>query len=399
MLAKIYCFLRGYVEIIVKSRFIERFINICIRRNIYLWDIHRKNEYETNMKMSMRSFHKIRPIAKKTHSRVRICKKGGMPMIFHKYKKRYFFMWGFIVALCFITVMSQFVWSIEIVGNERVEREKILDALASLGLKKGAYAKGFDARDLKNKALLELDELSWIWVDIKGSRAIVNVNEKTPAPEMIPKNEVCDIVASRDGVIKDITIKEGQSRIEIGQTVMKGQLLISGVIKSERISERYTRSSGDVYARTWYEATNVYPLSRQIRTPTGKKISQNSLCIGNMHIDFFLKNKNLYENYDVIEQRHDLVIFGKYMGISWEERQYQEVEITYEQVSCEYVLSQAEEELKKQIIPDTKENAVLQASEITYIHQDDENIKVTLTQEYCEQIGVEKKIETIFNTP
>lgn len=39
MLTRILCFLRGYVQVIVKSHFIERFINICIRRDIYLWDI------------------------------------------------------------------------------------------------------------------------------------------------------------------------------------------------------------------------------------------------------------------------------------------------------------------------------------------------------------------------
>ena len=68
-----------YVCVLVKSRFIERFINICIGRNIYLWDIRYKNECEANMKMSMSSFHKVRSIAKKTHSSVRIQKKKGLP--------------------------------------------------------------------------------------------------------------------------------------------------------------------------------------------------------------------------------------------------------------------------------------------------------------------------------
>ena len=139
MLVKIFCFLRGYVCVRVKSRFIERFINICIGKNIYLWDIRYKNESEADMKMSIRSFHRVRHIAKKTHSSVRIQAKKGLPIIFHRYKKRYFFMFGFILALCFIFIMSQFIWSIEVVGNENVASEEILQALEELGLKKGRY--------------------------------------------------------------------------------------------------------------------------------------------------------------------------------------------------------------------------------------------------------------------
>ncbi|MBE7026295.1 MAG: sporulation protein YqfD [Ruminococcaceae bacterium] len=398
MLTKIFCFLRGYVCVIVKSRFIERFINICIGKNIYLWDIRYKNECEADMKMSMGSFHKIRPVAKKTHSSVRIQAKKGLPIIFHRYKKRYFFMSGFILAICFVFIMSQFIWSIEVVGNENVASEEILQALEELGFKKGRYNKAFDARDLKNNALLKLDKLSWLWVDIKGSKATVTVNEKKQAPQLVPKNTPCDIVALRSGVIKDMTIKEGQSRVQIGQTVMEGELLISGVVQSERIEPRYTHASGEVVARTWYESSVIYPLSREIRTPTGRQKKHHSLCIGDTEIKFFLSSGNVYENYDTIEKKHDLVIFGYYTGLSWKTLVYDEVDVTYEPLSSEQVMENVKGELESKIIPVSGESALLVASDLRYTPYDDENIKVTLTAEYSEPIGYEKTIEMIFDS-
>ncbi len=398
MLAKIFCFLRGYVCVLVKSRFIERFINICIGRNIYLWDIRYKNECEANMKMSISSFHKVRSIAKKTHSSVRIQSKKGLPMIFHRYKKRYFFMFGFILALCFVFVMSQFIWSIEVVGNENVPSGEILQALEELGFKKGRYNKAFDARDLKNNALLKLDGLSWLWVDIKGSKATVTVNEKKQAPEVIPKNIPCDIVAIRSGVIKDMTIKEGQSRAAIGQTVMEGELLISGIVQSERTEPRYTHASGEVIARTWYESSGIYPLSREVRSPTGRQKKHHILCIGNTEIKFFLSGGNAYGNYDTIEKRYDLVIFGYYTGLSWKSIIYNEVDVTYESLLPEQVIENAKTELEAKIMPVSGEKAALVASDLSYIPYDEENIKVTLTVEYSEPIGYEKTIETIFDS-
>ncbi len=396
MLIKILCFLRGYVEIIVKSRFIERFINICTKRNIYLWDIKHKNASEADMKMSIRAFRKIRPVAKKTHSHVHIKSKHGLPVFLHRYKKRYFFLYGTLVAACFVFVMSQFVWSIEIVGNETVSSEKILAVLEEIGFKKGSYKHGFDARDLKNNALVRLDELSWIWVDIKGSRAIVSVNEKRAAPEMLNSDEACDIVASKPGVIKSIVAKQGQTAAKIGQTVMEGELLISGVVTSERIAPRYLHADGEVYARTWYEASDTYPLHEEIRTPTGNSANKNTLRLFGMDINFFINPASPYESSNTSETSHDWVIFGRYTGISWKSVTYTEVNITYNPITAEQAMELAAPGLEAKILPDVGEGAVFAARDIRYTPVDNENIKITLTMEYTEQIGIKKPIENVW---
>lgn len=168
-------------------------------------------------------------------------------MVLHRYKKRYFFFAGLALAVCFVLVMSQFVWSIEVVGNETVSTAEILQVLDGLGLHKGTFRGSVDARDLKNNALLQLDQLSWLWVDIKGSRATVSVSEKRAAPEILDQSSPCDIVASKAGVIKNFNATAGKSAVEVGQTVLEGQLLISGVVTSDLMPEstpaRYTHAA------------------------------------------------------------------------------------------------------------------------------------------------------------
>ena len=402
MLTRILCFLRGYVQVIVKSHFIERFINICIRRDIYLWDIRRRSASEADMKMSMRSFHKLRPIAKKTRSRVYIERKYGLPMVLHRYKKRYFFVGGLIAAVCFVIVMSQFVWSIEVVGNEVVSTQEILQVLDGLGVHKGAFRGSIDARDLKNNALLELDQLSWIWVDIKGSRAIVSVNEKKAAPQILDKDTPCDIVAAKSGVIKSFNAKAGKSAVEVGQTVMEGELLISGVVTSDLVPEltppRYTHAVGEVYARTWYEQSAQYPLTKEIRTPTGKKTNRHSLLAFGGALPFYWNANSPYETCDTVETTHDLVLFGHYTGLSWKTRTYTEVTLSYEPLTPQQVLELAGPQLEAELVEQAGEGAVVAARDIRYKSVDETNILVTLTMEFTEQIGVQKQIDTILET-
>lgn len=402
MLIRILYFLRGYVQVIVRSHFIERFINICIRRDIYLWDIRRRSASEADMKMSMRSFHKLRPIAKKTHSRVHIKRKYGLPMVLHRYKKRYFFFAGLALAVCFVLVMSQFVWSIEVVGNETVSTAEILQVLDGLGLHKGTFRGSVDARDLKNNALLQLDQLSWLWVDIKGSRATVSVSEKRAAPEILDQSAPCDIVASKAGVIKSFNATAGKSAVEVGQTVLEGQLLISGVVTSDIMPEstpaRYTHAAGEVYARTWYEQSVQRPLTKEIRTPTGRTASKHTLLAYGGALPLHFNADSPYENYDTVETTHDLVLFGFYTGLSWKTRTYTEVTLSYEPLTPEQAMEEAGPELEAAIASQVGEGAVVAASDLRYTPIDESNILVTLTMEYTEQIGMTKPIDTILQT-
>lgn len=402
MLTRILCFLRGYVQVIVKSHFIERFINICIRRDIYLWDIRRRSASEAAMKMSMRSFHKLRPIAKKTRARVTIQRKYGLPMLLHRYKKRYFFFGGLVLAVCFVLVMSQFVWSIEVVGNETVTTQEILQTLDELGFHKGCYRGSIDARDLKNNALLKLEGLSWIWVDIKGSRATVSVNEKKAAPEILDKNTPCDIVATKPGVIKSFNAKAGKSAVEVGQTVMEGELLISGVVTSDLVPEltppRYTHAVGEVFARTWYEQSAERPLTKEIRTPTGKKSTKNSAVLFGGTLPLYFNGTSPYENYDTVETTHDLVLFGTYTGLSWKTRTYTEVTLSYEPLTPEQAMELAKPQLEAELLKQAGEGAAVAASDIRYASIDEATIKITLTMEFTEQIGMQKPIDTILET-
>ena len=72
---KIYNFCKGYVKIRLKSNRIERFLNLSVNRNIYLWDVERTAEDEIIFSVSAKGFKKLREIAYETFSEIKILKK------------------------------------------------------------------------------------------------------------------------------------------------------------------------------------------------------------------------------------------------------------------------------------------------------------------------------------
>ena len=70
-------FLRGYLRVRIWGGSPERFLNLCACRGIYLWDIRRCEEFY-DLYMDLKSFYKLRPIARKTGVKTAILERIGL---------------------------------------------------------------------------------------------------------------------------------------------------------------------------------------------------------------------------------------------------------------------------------------------------------------------------------
>ena len=272
LLLRLWNFLRGYVIILVEGYFIERFINICTHRQLFLWDVKRSSDTSMTLKISIKGFKILRPVAKKTHSRVRIISKRGMPFILSKYKKRKAFIFGALLFLILINVVASFIWDIEITGNKEIGRAEIVQELNNLGIKPGIMKYTVDADKIANELMLKVDKLAWVGFEIKGTRVLISLKERRKPPEIVSKDSPCDIVAARDGVISSIVVKVGQELVKNGDTVVKGQILVTGVIKNKNEGEdpKLVHALAEIQARTWYESNGTAKLKTIEAIRTGQ---------------------------------------------------------------------------------------------------------------------------------
>lgn len=155
-------YILGYVNISVEGYFIERFINICISKRILLWNLKRKKSSFLYANIGMKEFKKIKEIAKITKCRVKIERKRGLPFILHRYKKRKLFFTSLIVVILFIFGMSNFVWNIEIIGNNTIPKEEIMAEINNGGLKLGILKQKIDAKNIINNLRLQRDDIAWV---------------------------------------------------------------------------------------------------------------------------------------------------------------------------------------------------------------------------------------------
>lgn len=155
-------YILGYVNISVEGYFIERFINICISKNILLWNLKRKKSSILYANIGMKEFKKIKEIARITKCRVKIEKKKGFPFILHRYKKRKLFFASLITIIILIFAISNFIWNIEVTGNNAITSEEIMKHVNESGLHIGIPKQKIDTKEIINNIRLQRDDIAWV---------------------------------------------------------------------------------------------------------------------------------------------------------------------------------------------------------------------------------------------
>ena len=381
-------YFKGYLTITVIGKFCERFIQVCALNNILLWDIVRISKNSIRCKISVKAFLNISKIARNTGVSVHINVRHGFPFFLKKYKKRKIALFSFLALILAVIVLNQFVWGIEVRGNYKIPQEKIISVLADSGLKVGTLKSKIDQQELKKNSLLAIPELSWLWVDKKGSKIIVDVREKIEIPETPQKNEYSNIVAKNDALIVEMTVKNGVPVVNKDETVLAGTVLVTGKIPvPTKQLTRYVRASANIKARVWYEEKEIFSTISATRHETKNTKKQYTLNLFGNEIKLFHTNKIPYKNYDLEETNHS------FFGISLNTKLYKEIELKKEILTEESVKNFGANQIIQKIEEKTSPDSKCLNQEISHKKLNDTTIEVTVRAEYLENIAQEIKCE------
>lgn len=260
-LVHLWNYIRGYVIIVVTGKSIERFINICTKRQILLWDIARKDNESAIMKASLRGFKLMRPAARKSYCRVHIIKKCGLIFFLNRFRKRRGLKLGFLIFISLFALSTSIIWDIEITGCKPEIEPKVMDVLKVEKIGRGTFKLGLNPKSLASKIAMEVDGIAWVGVELKGVKLTVTIVESISAPVVIRSDEPFNIVAERDGLITQMEVYAGNALVKEGDTVREGQILVSGRLQNMRpdlgdfVTTKDVHALGRVIARTWYEST------------------------------------------------------------------------------------------------------------------------------------------------
>ena len=382
----------GYVNVIIEGFFIEKVINKCISKRIFLWNTRRSKSTIFSANVGVRNYRDIVKIAKECKCKIKINKKRGLPFVLNRYRKRKIFAVALVVIMVVIIVISNFIWNIEIRGkvDEKMQKE-IIEIIKNEGVEIGKYKRKIDIQGLINKIRIAREDVAWVGMEIKGTNLIIEVVEADKKPNIIDESEICNIIATKDGIVTKVEAQNGTPIVNVGDMVKQGDILVQGWIEGKYTDKRYVHAEGDIIAKVWYlEKEKVY-YKQSYENQTGAKEKKYSININNFKINLF-KTLSKFENYDTISTVKKLKLTSNfYLPIEIvvnENAEKQKTQVVYDkntakEIGIKELKNKLEEQIKNK---DNISNIYINSNET------DEYIEVEVIYEVLESIGTKEKI-------
>lgn len=295
--------LRGYLTIQISGRARERFLNICSKNQIELWNMSNKEDY-TLASLSRKDYKKAESFIKKTDVKVEPVKKIGLPYFFYRYRKRKCFAIGLLLFIALIYSFTLFIWDISVEGEAVYTSEQIIKDIKENYVPLGTMKKDIDCAELEKQLRQKYDKIAWISCEIKGTQLNIVFTE-TIEPDMVKESDSpCNIIAAKDCIITDVVTRSGRSVVKAGDEVKKGDILITGAVNiyndfDELIETDYVPSSGDVYGITEYNYYDSFSMNYYIKEYSGEKKTYFSFGFGSILYTPYTP-KVSYDSYDTL---------------------------------------------------------------------------------------------------
>lgn len=227
-----------------------------------------------------RCYHRLRPLARRSHTRVRLAKKQGLCFVLLRWRGRWGLVLGPLVLAAVLAFSGNVVWAIRFDGLPAAQQIQLRSQLLQAGIWEGAWLRPDSLDAARQELLAQNEEYSWLTLNFYRGRLVVEASQLRPAPEL-PQGQSCDLVSVADGVVLEVNIQSGQPLCSPGQTVAKGQQLAAGRYQDRDGRLFEVQSAGEVMAQVTFRCQAQQPMETTVALPqSGGRRGRRLLVLG-----------------------------------------------------------------------------------------------------------------------
>lgn len=198
----------------------------------------------------------------------------------------------------------------------------------------------------------------------------------------------CNIVAKSDGRIVSVDVYKGLSNIKEGDAVVKGDLLISGVVDHLNGTASFLHASGSVIAETESEISVRVDYNQVKKVRTGKVKTKRVLTFLGIEIPLYLGSEK--DEYELELSSWTMNIGGVNMPVKINTGNFYFVENVGVTLTEDEALNQARQQIEEIEKSRYQSAEILERQE--FVQYDEKGLILTVKYLCRENIGVEESI-------
>lgn len=342
----------------------RNFSKLC--EDFELYDISRKSYTQTSFTCKLSKQKKVENKLKAYGFEILEKKEFGILSFFKHLLTSYGLIAGFFCGLIACLFLSGFVLKIDVVGLEKISQEEVYSALSNQNVSTFCKKNDISLASIEKTLSKEIENISLVSAIIKGNTLVISIKEKVQNDEFDNLDNFQPLISKFDGQITSIKLIQGTLKVNVGDMVKKGQVLVEPYILDSSNNSRPVKPIAEIEARVWQTFKSVHKESKIVTRRTGREQIVENILFMNLNLTNF-ENDCEFSSYEVkidkicISQNNILPI-------------YKQKIIYYEMETV--LVEEKFEENKEKILQETKQKALLYLEECDIIKNEYFNVNL-----------------------
>lgn len=256
----------------------ERFLSGCMQRFVPLSEVQ-ATPYGFRARLPAGRYRQLHLPARAAGCRLHVIKKQG-PGFYTRPLRRHSGVLAGLLAVALLTALTpSLVWRLEYYGLDTDARQELSDRLFDCGICQGSFVTDEALRGAEQQILMDSDRFAALSLNFAKGKLVVEAELVTPDPPMFQTRDR-DILASENGVVRSVEVFSGVAAVQAGQTVQKGDVLVSANWVDQTGALRPAPCRARIMAYIEKTCTTACPLVQQTQVVTGTCTDSLALCFG-----------------------------------------------------------------------------------------------------------------------
>ena len=297
------------------------FLTALVEKEIYVSDI-KGTDFGFTAYCMAHDYKEVAKLAKKYQCRIKICQKKGLYFKVKGILKRRGLLIGAAMVFVYIFVFSHIIWRIDIISADTSITRDVQSLLYNADIYAGSiYSKEKNSRTVQ-RIFMDVDNVGYVTMNFSGGVLTCKID---PAINKIPYLENStegNIVATESGVIKDLRVYKGFSQVQAGQSVYKGDVLVSAIYIDRNGTLQQVMPRAYIEAVCEKEYTAQIDFEKDVWVRTGQNSVQ--MVIKFLGMDITVKKADIqgWDSYDTEKRFEHLDIMGFCLPVTVEKTSF-----------------------------------------------------------------------------
>ena len=375
------------VKVKIEGININNYIRRLLKKKINIIKLIPISYKEVHLIITIKEYEKL--IKYKSIYTITIIDRYGQAKLKVKFKKNLILLSALTLGLVLIILLSNVIFSIDIIHEDKEIRDLLKTSLANNGIKKYTLKKDYNTLEKIEENILNTnkDKLEWIEIIESGTKYIVRTDERK-INKTKKNHQYQNIVAKKNAVITKIKAYQGEKVKVVNDYVKKGDVIISGYITHPDNTQTPTMAKGVVYGEVWYKIYLNYPFVYQEEKLTGATKTIYVLNFLNKRLSIFD-----FKKYKSFKSKDKILLSNSLSKISLiKEKQY-ELKVKDEVYPEDIAITKAKDYIKTKLKKDNPNIKKIKDITITHQEENEQTLDLSLFITAIENIGAVSKID------